>query len=288
VSATWPEPTDRVPDVDLAVGDRSGVLGRIALVMPAGRGLLPVERRLLDDFAGQAALALRNLRLDAELREQAEQVGRQAAALASSRRRLLAARDDERRRTATVIEREVLRHLRPIPDAVARLDLADGAATVSTLHRLEQATEAALDALREVTHGVYPAMLTHRGLVAALRGHATRIGRSGLVTIAAGLADQRFGEHIETAAYFCAAALLPEVDTLSLSTEDGSLVLLATGGPDRADAVLDRVAAAGGRVSWHAGPDGRHTVRVELPVQPPPAPVQTAASRSMPNDDLAI
>src|SRR5262249_48745613 len=46
VSATWPQPTDRVPDVDLAVGDRSGVLGRIALVMPAGRGLVPAERRL--------------------------------------------------------------------------------------------------------------------------------------------------------------------------------------------------------------------------------------------------
>lgn len=57
--------------------------------------------------------------------------------------------------------------------------------------------------------------------------------------------------------------------------------------PDRADAVLDRVAAAGGRVSWLAGPDGRYAVRVELPVQPPPAPAQTAASRSMPNDDLA-
>lgn len=69
-------------------------------------------------------------------------------------RYLLAARDDERRRTAAVIEREVLRHLRPIPDAVRRLDPADGAATVSTLRRLEQATEAALDALREVTHGV--------------------------------------------------------------------------------------------------------------------------------------
>jgi len=196
------------------------------------------------------------------------------------------ARDDERRRTAAVIDREVLHHLRAIPAAVTRLDLADRDATGTALQRCEQATQAALDALREVTHGVYPAMLTHRGLVAALRGHAGRTGRSGALTIGAGLADVRFSEHIETTAYFCAAALLPEADAVVVRTEDDRLILLATGGPDHAEAMVDRVAAAGGRMAREVDADGRNAVRVELPAQPPPA-AQSAASRSVPNNDLA-
>src|SRR5204862_60265 len=82
-------------------------------------------------------------RLDAELRDQAEQVAEQAAALESSRRRLLVARDDERRRTAAVIDREVLRHLRAVPVAVAGLDPADRDATGTGLHRCEEATQPA-------------------------------------------------------------------------------------------------------------------------------------------------
>jgi hypothetical protein len=287
LSASWPEPTERAPDVDLEVRDGAGVLGRIALVLPPGRALLPAERRLLDDFAAQAALALRNLRLDAELRDQAEQMERQAAALESSRRRLLAAQDDERRRTAGIIEREVVRHLRPIPDAVAGLDLSDPGAVRSTLGHLEEATEAALDALREVTHGVYPALLSHHGLVAALSGHATRTGRSGALTIDTGLADLRLSEQLESAAYFCAAALLTQAQALTVAAENGMLVLQATGEPDADDGVADRVEAAGGRMTRRPNQDGRSTVRVEIPVQPsPPASTQAASSRSMPSEDL--
>jgi signal transduction histidine kinase len=287
LSASWPHPTELGLDVDVEVRDEAGVLGRIALVLPAGRGLLPAERRLLDDFAAQAALALRTLRLEAQLRDQAEQVERQAAALESSRSRLLAAQDDERRRTAAIIEREIVRHLRPISDAVVRLDPSNPDAARSTLSRLEQATEEALDALREVTHGVYPALLTHRGLIAALSGHATRTGRSGALTIGTGLADLRLSEYLESAAYFCGAALLAEAEALTVATEHGVLVLQATGEPDPDDGVVDRVEAAGGRLTRSENADGRSTVRVELPVQLSAASAQAASSRSVPSEDLA-
>ena len=282
-SASWPQTIDRAPDVDVQIRDRFGVLGRIALVMPPGRALRLAERRLLEAFCAQAALALRNLRLDAELRVQVERMGRQTAALESSRRRLLAARDDERRRTAGVIDREVIRYLRPIPEAVERLDPAGVVAAGPTLQRLEQATEAALDALRVVTHGVYPAMLTRRGLVPALRGHATRTGRAGVLTIGPGLSDARLGEQTESAAYFCAVALLPAASTLALSIVDGSLLVRACVAPGLDDTVMDRVETAGGRVSWRAD-----TLLIELPVQPPDiASAHMAASRSVPNEDLA-
>ena len=287
LSATWPRPFERAPDADVEVRDRSGVLGRIAVVMPPGRRLRPSERRLLDDVAAQAALALRNLALEAELRAQVRRVGEQAVMLEASRRRLLAARDEERRRTAAVIDREVIRHLRPIPDAVGGLDLADRPATEEALRRSEDGADRALDALREVTRGVYPALLTHRGPAPALRGYAGRTGRSGALTIGADLDGARFGERAESAAYFCAVALLADADALEISTAAGRLVLLARleSGPD--ETVVDRVGAAGGTISRSLDSAGAAIVRIELPAQPLAASAQTDASRSVPKEDLA-
>jgi hypothetical protein len=141
------------PDTELAVRDRGETLGRVAVWLPPGRGLRPAERRLLADFAAHAGLALRTLRLDADLRARVDELARQATELAASRRRLLAVRDAERERIAGVIEREVISHLRPIPDAVDALDVSDPAAD-ETLRTLEEATAAGLDALRDVTRGL--------------------------------------------------------------------------------------------------------------------------------------
>ena len=102
LSTAWPGDGDPAPDVELDVRDRGEPLGRIAVSMPPGRGLRQAERRLLEDLVAQAGLALRNLRLDADLRVRVEQISRQSADLSASRRRLLAARDDERQRIAAV------------------------------------------------------------------------------------------------------------------------------------------------------------------------------------------
>ncbi|HEU4424136.1 MAG TPA: hypothetical protein VFR67_16520, partial [Pilimelia sp.] len=169
--AVWPAGAERPPGTEFEVSDRGEPLGRIAVAMPPGRGLRPAERRLLADFAEHAGLAFRNLTLDAELQARVEHLGHQSADLAASRRRLLAARDDERRRIAGVIDREVLSHLRPIPAAIDSLAGADSPAADSVLGRLEAATTRSLDALRDVTQGLFPAALARRGLVPALRGH---------------------------------------------------------------------------------------------------------------------
>jgi signal transduction histidine kinase len=307
LSAAWPASADGVPDVALDVRDRGESLGRIALSMPPGRGLRPAERRLLDDFVAQAGVAFRNLRLDADLRASVERLGRQSAELAASRRRLLAARDDERRRIAGVIEREVLSHLRPIPAAVESMEVADSAAAGQRFDRLEAATATALDALREVTRGLFPVLLSRYGLVPALRAHVGRLGRPDALTVAPELegdgsgsqpgvrraepeSSRRFEPRIEAAAYFCAVALLarpPAASRMDLAVENGSLVLEATiAVPDHVDldrlAIVDRVEAAGGHLSI-----GRSTVRVEFPPAGHlDADAQSAASRSVPNADL--
>jgi len=279
-SVTWPDDANRLPDFEVEVRDGDESLGRIAVTMPPGRGLRRVERRLLEDFAAQAGLAFRNLRLDAELRVQVEQVGRQSAELAASRRRLLAARDDERRRTAGIIQREVLLHLRPIPPSVASVDVTDTAAAERTLRRLEAATGAGLDALREVTQGLFPIVLTRRGLVPALRAHCARVGRPGMLSVPPELHGQRFDERIEAAAYFCSVAVLREAELnaparLALAVAGGCLVLDATATSrapepqaDERAAIVDRVEAAGGQVSYGLSSDGRLVMRAEFPLDP--------------------
>jgi len=280
-AAAWPDAVERVPDAEFEVRDGDDTLGRIAVSMPAGRGLRRAERQLLERFAAQAALAFRNLRLDAELRTRVEHLGRQSAALAASRRRLVAARDGERRRIAGVIEREVLSHLRSIPAAVESLDAGDATAADQGLQRLETATGAALDALREVTQGLFPVALTRQGLVAALWSHHERRRHTGALTVAPALADRRFDAHTEAAAYFCGVALMEKSDAVNLSIVDGCLVLETTGAVADDQAIVDRVEAVGGHVRGG---------RVELPVsadQGADTDAQMAASRSVPNADLA-
>jgi len=298
VSVAWPDEADRVPDFEIEVRDRHESLGRIALTMPPGRGLLAAERRLLEDFAAQAGLAFRNLRLEAELRARVEQVGRQSAELAASRRRLLAAQDEERQRIAQIIQREVLTHLRPIPPALESLDVTDDAVAGEILARLEAATDASLDVLREVTRGLFPLVLMRQGLAAALRSHFARTGLSEVLRIAPPMEGRRFEQRAETAAYFCSLAVMRDVvmpARLALTIEDGNLVLEMTGGSprpvrpvDERRAIVDRVEAVGGRVSEAGDPDGRFALRVEIPAgQAREANAQTAASRSVPKADLA-
>ena len=303
-SGVWPGGVDRTPQVELDICDRDESLGRIGVSMSPGRGLRPAERRLLQDFVAQAGLAFRNLRLDAELRARAEQLARQSAELAASRRRLLAARDDERQRIAGLIERDVLAQLRPIPAAIDSLDIADTAMADERLDQLEVATGAALAALREVTRGLFPLLLTRQGLVPALRAHLGRARPTVVLDVAPALEHLRLAAPTEAAAYFCAVALLARLgDTparVELALDAGSLVLQATGSAlepggvnesaivDRA--IVDRAEAAGGRVTVERDAQGRFRARIELPVPPaqvPDADAQTAASRSVPNADLA-
>jgi len=182
----------------------------------------------------------------------------------------------------------VIRHLRPIPDAVSGLDLADRPATDEALRRSEDGADRALDALRDVTRGLYPPLLTSRGLAPALRGYAARTGRSGALTIAADLDGARFGERSESAAYFCAVAVLAEGGTLEITTAGRLLVLLARqdGGLD--ETVVDRIDAAGGTLVRSADSAGAALVRIQLPAQPLAASAHTDASRSVPKEDLAM
>ena len=119
-----------------------------------------------------------------------------------SRARIQAAADDERRR----IERDLhdgaqqrLVALRIQLELAA--ERADGnGVSAELLHELGDEVEDALDEVRSLARGIYPALLADRGLVEALRAAALRAPLPTPV-LAAGV--DRYSPEIENAVYFC-------------------------------------------------------------------------------------
>jgi signal transduction histidine kinase len=131
--------------------------------------------------------------------------------LRESRARILAAADDERRR----IERDL--HDGGQQRLVAlriRLELAeevmsqDPGRARSVLHRLGGEVDAALDELRSLAAGVYPSLLSARGLSDALRTAALQ---SPMPTSVKVDGSDRYPREVETAAYFCCVEALQNV-----------------------------------------------------------------------------
>jgi signal transduction histidine kinase len=75
-----------------------------------------------------------------------------------------------------------------------------GADEAAALRRFGDDVQAALDAVRSLAHGIYPATLADHGLVAALRTAALESPLPATV-LAAGV--RRHSREIESAAYFC-------------------------------------------------------------------------------------
>ncbi len=266
--------------VMLTISDRTGRLGEMSVRMPPGRAPRPHEQKLLEDIAEQAALAFRNVRLQAELAAHVALLDEQTAQLEASRRRLFEAGDAERRRLEAAIARDVMPTLQSLTAALDEtgLETADD----PDPDRLVAQATTALDALRELTRGIFPTMLTRGGLVPALSTYLSRLGRPGILQVEESAADRRFAARTEAAAYFCCTAAVPHGDlvtSVELSVADAQLVLEVVGAaPGDADlaAMVDRVDALGGSlIGSDEHGEGRLMVAlpvdVERPAQPPEA-----------------
>jgi signal transduction histidine kinase len=141
-----------------------------------------------------ALMTLDNQRLSAQARALLREVS-------SSRARIQATADDERRR----IERDLhdgaqqrLVALRIQLELVA--EETRDADRAATLRRLGEDVDDAIEEVRSLARGIYPAVLADRGLVEALRSAALQSPLPATV-LAAGVG--RYSREIETAAYFC-------------------------------------------------------------------------------------
>ena len=281
--AVWPPTGSDDPSasrVTTPVVDHGERLGSITVEMAAGHPLRARDHRLLADLADQAAMAFRNARLTAELAVQVEQLSLYTSEVDQSRTRLISAGDAERSRVERAIARQVIPHLAPLPERLRQLSQADPdgspAPSSDQLEPLLTSMNTAMQALREITRGVFPAQLTRSGLHTALGSLLARPHLTGHLTVENSAAGLRFAPRVEAAAYFCVAEATrasghPIAVNLSVHGDQLHLSINAIeGGGLSLSHMRDRVEAAGGSVSA-TDRDGRTFVEVRAPAARTPA-----------------
>jgi signal transduction histidine kinase len=230
-SARWPvdaEPPGTDAEV-FPVVHPDGPFGEIVVGPRPGAPLDRRQRTLLGDLAGQAVLALANLRLTAELEDQLAQVSRQARELRASRQRLVVAQDRERRRLERDIHDGVQQQL-----VAVTLQLRAAAAhasdeTVAALEQIRALVTDSLATLRDLARGVFPPLLAERGIAPALeagiaKGH-----------VHAAVDDRiphgvRGGAAVEAAVYFCCLEALQNVAKHAGDGAHATITLVLDGG----------------------------------------------------------
>ncbi|MFC0681749.1 GAF domain-containing sensor histidine kinase [Lysobacter korlensis] len=240
------------------------------------------EAELLTVVARESALALRNLRLEEELRQRLEQIERQAAELHDSRQRLVAVQDEERRR----IERDLHDGAQQrLVSLAARLRRAaeTGGRRDTALTELADEAEEAVFALQELARGIYPSLLADRGLVPALSAQAARLPADIRVEAGYGVRGRRFDRAVETALYFVALEALTNAVKhapgarigVSLAEDAGGVTLeVRDDGPGMSAAgtrsgtglqnMRDRIEALGGILTVGDLPGGGTRVRARV------------------------
>jgi signal transduction histidine kinase len=232
------------------------------------------EPKLLESVCAAARLSLENARLHAELQAQLLKVR-------DSRTRIVAAADTERARIERDLhdgaQQRLVALALDLRIAERGLDSTD-AATSELLRSAVDNLQTAVKELRELAHGVYPALLSQSGLRAALDDLAGRT--HGPVTVVDAPAE-RLPPDVEATAYFVACEALANtvkhsgatlVEISAVVEGTGLLVTIVDDGSGAADAggdglrgLADRVEARGGRL-WVDSPAGAGTrITAEIP-----------------------
>jgi signal transduction histidine kinase len=255
------------------VRHQGDLLGALTVSMPPNDPIDPPRSKLVRDFAAQAGLVLRNVRLIEELRE--------------SRRRIVSAQDER----AKALERNIhdgaqqqLVALAVKQRLAASLVRQDPDKAAEILAELQTETADALDDLRDLARGIYPPLLADKGLAVALEAQA----RKALISTEV-QADSigRYPQEVEAAVYFCCLEALQNATKyagaskmhLRLWERDGELVFSAADdgrGFDKQAASLgaglqnmsDRISALGGTLEVTSQPGAGVTITGRIPPKP--------------------
>lgn len=204
------------------------------------------------------------------------------AELTASRARLVTAADKARRRIERDLHDGAQQRLVTLAlelDAMASELPPDREQLRAELANTRQRLTGALDELRELSHGIHPAVLTAGGLRPALLTLARRCPLP--VTVKTSIAG-RLPEPVEVAAYHVAGEALTSAvkyanaTTATIQAEHTSNVLILTihddgiGGadPDQGlglSGLVDRVKALGGTITVHSLPRRGRTLTASLP-----------------------
>ena len=205
------------------------------------------------------------------------------AELMASRARIVAAADETRRRIERNLHDGIQQHLvslmldlrtvqSAVPPGLAELEAG--------LSRIAEGLSGVFDQTREISHGIHPAILSERGLQAALKA----LARRSAVPVELNLrVERRLPDHLEVAAYYAvsealanaakharASAVQVELDTpetvVRLAISDNGI-----GGADPArgsglTGLTDRIKAVGGTLDVTSPTGCGTTLLIEIPV----------------------
>ncbi|PHQ51745.1 hypothetical protein BLA24_11705 [Streptomyces cinnamoneus] len=189
------------------------ILGLIEYGPKAGGRFTPEDHDVVETLARQAALAVHNARLAAELSTRVDEVQRQAGELDASRARIVHAQDSERRRIERRLHDGIQQDLVALVAKLrlARNRLSRGGDVDSVLSEVQDDAYRVIDELREVAHGIHPPVLTDQGLVAAVTSRARRMPIPVTVHIEESLDRVRFALDIEESAFYLISEALTNV-----------------------------------------------------------------------------
>jgi signal transduction histidine kinase len=225
--------------------------------------------------AAAAALQLENERLEAELRARVEE-------LQTSRARLVEVSIGERRRLERDLHDGAQQRLvaLSLQLSLAQRKVDSEPATAARLLEASRGElQTALEELRELARGIHPAILTDRGLGAAIEALAER---APLPVDLDRMPEDRLPAAVEAAAYFVVAESLTNVAKYSsaqhasvrVGRENGfAVVEVSDDGVGGADptagtglrGLADRLAALDGRLEVHSPPGGGTVIRANIP-----------------------
>jgi PAS domain S-box-containing protein len=220
-----------------------------------------------------------------ETARRAEAEAAVARELAESRKRIVVAGDEARRQ----IERDLhdgaqqsfVSALMTLRSAQARV-LRDPASAAALLESAREHLDRGLGDLRDLAHGIHPALLVDHGVGAAVRALATRAAVPVIVTD--GL-QERLAPEIEAALYFTAAEAITNAAKHARASEivveverrlDGVVVEVVDDGVGGAAAengsglrgLRDRLAAVDGSLEVESGRTAGTRVRAWIPLSP--------------------
>ncbi len=228
--------------------------GTVTRLMRSGRTVAAITHSRaaagLESHLGPAiALGLENERLQAELLAQLGE-------LRASRTRIVETADTERRRLERDLHDGAQQRLLALSYDIrlARAGADGDTAAQMTLATAIEETQGALEELRELAHGIYPAVLAEAGLAAAL---ATLADTAPLPVQILRAGDRRYPAPVEAAAYFTVAEAVDDAArrgadhaAVTIAHDNELLVVTVedngTGRDSPMVTLTDRVGALGG------------------------------------------
>jgi signal transduction histidine kinase len=232
------------------------------------------EPELLDAVTAAAGIAIEKSQLNVELRARVEE-------LRGSRARIVEAGQRERQRLERNLHDSAQHRLVALSLQLSLLQeqLADDRSAAAQLERARREIDTSLDELREVAHGIHPAVVSGHGLAVALEQLAARAPVPVDLSVQI---DRRLPEEVEVAAYYLiseslanvgkhAQALSARVEVaggngrLQVEVVDDGVGGADTEGGSGLRGLADRVEALGGRLRVWSPRGGGTRVQAEIP-----------------------